>query len=461
MPQAGRMIGFCGCLLAVLAGPMPVWAGLPMLASETGIPTLAPLLERVTPAVVNISVVTREAGPRRGDPSDFLHRFFGLPEPEAEGNADPRLAAGSGVIIDAAKGYVLTNHHVIEDAEDIIVTLKDRREVHGKLVGSDAGTDIALLHIEADGLTALTIGESDALRVGDIVVAIGNPFGIGQTVTSGIVSALGRSGLSPEGYEDFIQTDASINPGNSGGALIDLKGELVGINAAILGPSGGNVGIGFAVPSRMARAVMEQLIQYGEVRRGLLGIEIQELTPDLAESMRLRTKRGAIITKVGRDTAAEQAGLRPGDVVVAVDGEILRGVVDLRNRVGLAPVGTVLRLSILREGKPVDVSARVGQDPRAQPTVLDNVPALGGASLRDLPRDRSGPGGITGVLVVAVEPGSPAWGLGLREGDVIVALNRYPVTSSEELLALASRTTRGALALHMVRAGRMTVLAIR
>src|SRR5215218_7512083 len=268
----------------------PVYA-----ATPAGLPTLAPLVNQVTPAVVNISVVTRasmEDNPLFRDP--FFMRFFSLPErPQRK-----EQAAGSGVIVDAARGYVLTNHHVIKDAEQVIVTLKDRRQFQAKVVGTDPGTDVAVLHIEARELTAIRFGDSDQLLVGDYVIAIGNPFGIGQTVTSGIVSALGRSGLSPEGFEDFIQTDASINPGNSGGALVNLRGELIGINTAILGPAGGNIGIGFAVPSNIARAVMSQIVKFGEVRRGRLGIEMVDLTAEIAKRLGVSTIEGVAVAAV-------------------------------------------------------------------------------------------------------------------------------------------------------------------
>src|SRR5437764_130756 len=260
-------------LLALLLAAGAAGAQIPAVAVRNGVPTLAPLLEKVTPAVVNIAVLQRspeEQNPLLRDP--FFRRFFGMP-----GRSEPQVAAGSGVIVDAKSGYVITNHHVVKDAREIVVTLKDKRRLPATLVGTDAGTDIALLRIQAGNLVEVRIGDSDELQVGDFVVAIGNPFGLGQTATSGIVSALGRSGLSVEGYEHFIQTDASINPGNSGGALINLRGELVGINSAIIGPSGGNVGIGFAVPSVMARAVMDQLIRFGEVRRGRLGISMEDV----------------------------------------------------------------------------------------------------------------------------------------------------------------------------------------
>lgn len=260
-------------------------AAAPMLDDQRGVLTIAPLLDRVTPGVVNISVTTvvaEQRNPLLDDP--FFRRFFGVPSQPRERQAQ---SAGSGVIVDAEKGYVMTNHHVIDNAGVVSVTLKDGRKFKAELVGSDPGTDIALLKIDPDNLTQVGFGMSDRVQVGDVVIAIGNPFGIGQTVTSGIVSALGRSGLGIEGYEDFIQTDASINPGNSGGALINTKGELIGINTAIIGPSGGNVGIGFAVPSDMAKAVMEQLVRFCEVRRGRLGVVIQDLSPDISEAMGL------------------------------------------------------------------------------------------------------------------------------------------------------------------------------
>ena len=305
-------------LLVILLFCAPLAAG-PVAAQQTalpandaGLPTLAPILEEVTPAVVNISVTTRspmDTNPLYNDP--FFRRFFDLPEMPP---ARPSLSAGSGVIVDADEGYVLTNHHVVENGEEIVVTLKDRRRFEAELVGSDPGTDIALLRIEPDNLTEIELGSSDSLRVGDFVVAIGNPFGLGQTVTSGIVSALGRSGLNVEGYEDFIQTDASINPGNSGGALITFDGRLVGINSAIISPGGGNVGIGFAVPIDMASAVMDQLVEFGEVRRGRLGVIIQDFTPDLAKALGADIDRGAIVTKVAPDSPAEAAGLQAGEI---------------------------------------------------------------------------------------------------------------------------------------------------
>ncbi len=342
-------------LLAGAPATAPVQAALP--ATVNGTTTIAPMLDQVTPAVVNIAVLSRAPqaadNPLLRDP--FFRRFFGdLPQAQAR----PQVSAGSGVIIDAQRGYVITNHHVIANAADIAVTLKDRRRVRAKLVGSDEATDVALLQIPAERLTALPIGDSDKLQVGDFVVAIGNPFGLGQTVTSGIVSALGRSGLKVEGYEDFIQTDASINPGNSGGALVNFNGELVGMNTAIIGPAGGSVGIGFAVPTSIIRSVMEQLVEHGAVRRGRLGVAIQDLTPDLAESLNVTGEQGAVIAKVEPGSPAERAGLRTGDVVVAVDGKPILSGTDLRNRVGLVRTGTPVQITLLRGGQQRNITVR-------------------------------------------------------------------------------------------------------
>jgi Do/DeqQ family serine protease len=335
----------------------------PAVSQEPVVPTLAPMLREVTPGVVNIAVSARAASenPLLSDP--FFRRFFDIPDmPE---QPQETSASGSGVVVDARRGYVLTNNHVVAEADTIEVATKDNQRFRARLVGRDPGTDIAVLQIQGQGLQAVPLGDSERLEVGDYVVAIGNPFGLGQTVTSGIVSALGRGGLRVEGYEDFIQTDASINPGNSGGALVDLRGRLVGINTAILAPSGGNIGIGFAVPINMARAVMDQIIEYGEVRRGRIGIAVQDLTPEIAAAIRVGANGGAVIAQVEPGSPAERAGLKRGDVVVAIDGNQVHSATQVRNHVGLKRIGQPVALTVERDGAKRVLTATIeeGQKP--------------------------------------------------------------------------------------------------
>ena len=447
-----RLLGLLVVALAVTC--TCATAAVPALPSRDGVPTLAPMLETVTPAVVNISVLSRSPeveNPLMQDP--FFRRFFDLPT-----RPKPQLSAGSGVVVDGGRGFVLTNHHVVKNAQEIVVTLKDRREFKARLVGSDAGTDLALLRIDAQNLRAVKFGDSDQLSVGDFVVAIGNPFGLGQTVTSGIVSALGRSGLDIEGYEDFIQTDASINPGNSGGALVNLKGELVGINTAIIGPAGGNVGIGFAVPSNMARAVMTQLAKFGEVRRGVFGVTSQDLTPEMARALKVNTSQGAAVVDVAAGSAAEKAGLKPADVVVAINGRPVKGSLDLRNQLGLVPVGETVEITVQRDSRERTVRAIIEPvKPRAGRG--EGLPELAGAAVVDIDSGRNG-ARTDGVGVVTVEYGSAAWNHGLRPGDVIVGVNRRKVTSVKELVSALKANDKSA-ALNVVRGDFLLTLAIR
>jgi Do/DeqQ family serine protease len=393
--------------------------------------SLAPMLKQVLPAVVNVSTTSRvriEQNPLFNDP--FFRHFFNIPQmPQSE----ERQSLGSGVIVDAQKGYVLTNHHVIENAQEITVTLHDGRQFAAKVVGKDPGVDLAVLSIKAGDLTALPIGDSNALEVGDFVVAIGNPFGLGQTVTSGIVSALGRSGLGIEGYEDFIQTDASINPGNSGGPLVNLDGQLIGINTAIVGPSGGNVGIGFAIPSNMAKDVMQQLIKYGNVRRGQLGIYIQDVTPELAKALGLERAAGAVIAKVVKGSPADRAGLKVGDVVTGFNGQKIHTSGQLRNAVGLLRVGTKVTLEVVHNGKVREVQVVIAEavEEKVDAGAIDE--RLSGAKVGPIRPGNPLAGEVKGVEVLDVDRDSAASEAGLRKGDIIVSVNRQPVEGVSDM----------------------------
>ena len=440
-------------LLAVSGAASPQ---LPAMMGGQRLPSLAPMLAEVTPAVVNIAVDVRtpEANPLFADP--FFRRFFELPDqPQQE-----EQAAGSGVIVDAARGIVVTNNHVVKDAERIMVGLKDRRVFKAEVVGVDPGTDIAVLRIPPDRLKAVKWGDSEALNVGDFVVAIGNPFGIGQTVTSGIVSALGRTGLNMEGYEEFIQTDASINPGNSGGALVNLAGELVGINTAIIGPSGGNVGIGFAVPAYMVRAVLDQILRFGEVRRGRVGVSTEDLTPEQAAKLGLKPTEGAVIVQIEPGSEAERAGLRPRDVVISVNGHPVRSSSELRNRVGLIPVGEEIELDILREGRPMRVRARVGELYKATTVTGKTIPQLAGARVTNVEPGMPMYGHVEGVVVTRVEQGSAAFRNGLRAGDIVFGVNRVRVRSVQDLLD-AMRSAEAPTRLAVLRGDYRITLVVR
>ncbi len=425
------------------------FAQLPAKVGEAPVPSLAPMLKTVSPAVVNIAIrgTVEVQNPLLNDP--FFRRFFDVPNTPRERQF---RSAGSGVIVDAKKGLIVTNTHVIENATEITVTLLDNRSLEAEVVGKDPGSDVAVLKVKPDNLQDIGIANSDLTEVGDFVVAIGNPFGLGHTVTSGIVSALGRSGINPEGFEDFIQTDASINPGNSGGALVNLSGELVGINTAILSRSGGNIGIGFAIPSNMMKAVMDQLVEFGEVRRGVLGVSIQTLTPDIAESMEISGKRGALVSQVMEGSAAEKAGIKPGDVITAVNGKAVEDAAGLRNAIGMLSVGDRLSIELIRNGKTRRVSATVGErDTVTEQEASELHPGLQGAELVD------GPDG--GVLIRSVAPGSPAAQRGLRPDDVILSVGRREVEDLGDFI----RAIEGASAfvLQIRRGSAILVIPIR
>lgn len=452
-----RSASRCALTLVLVWLPALASAQLPLVQRDGGrVPSLAPIIREAAPAVVNIRVVSTAARRNPLVENPAMRRFFQLP-PEI---AQQQQSAGSGVIIDARRGFVVTNHHVVDKADRVLVILKDRRHFEAQLVGSDPGTDIALLRIEARGLSQLRLGDSDQLEVGDFTVAIGNPFGLGQTVTSGIVSALGRSGLSVEGYEDFIQTDASINPGNSGGALIDLNGRLVGVNSAIIAPSGANVGIGFAVPSNMVASIVEQLIDFGEIRRGRLGVVIQDVTPELAQALNLDSLHGAVISRIEPGSPANRAGLKTGDVIVSVDGRAVVGSSDLRNRIGLVRAGQAVELIVVRDGRRRTIKTRVETPTPDNRADADNGinTKLAGAAFRDLARGDPAYGRVEGVLVSRVASNSPAWRNGLRSGDIITSVNSMRVARLSELRdainnggrALALRVLRGRARLSIV-----------
>ena len=456
-----RRIGLILVTALAMAAPAPqstALAAIPVAVGGQDLPTLAPMLKETTPAVVNIATRGRlrvRENPLLADP--FFRRFFNLPSAPRERQTQ---SVGSGVIVDGEQGYVLTNNHVIANADQIVVTLRDRRQFAAELIGTDPDTDIAVLRIPAEDLTTLRMGDSDRLEVGDFVVAIGNPFGIGQTVTSGIVSALRRSGLGIEGFEDFIQTDASINPGNSGGALVNLRGDLIGINTAIIGPGGGNVGIGFAIPINMAREVMDQLITYGEVRRGRLGVHAQDITPEIADALGVDLDQGAIITQVVRGSPAANAGIKAGDLVIAADGEPVRSATHLRNKIGLLRVGETIELTVLRDGDRHTLSAKLEEPEQLQMRGGGTVRRLSGATFAPLTEESTLFGRVEGIAVVDVERGSPAWQIGLRKRDVIVSVNRRPVHDLEDFKA-AVQASENALLLNVRRGNAQVFIVIR
>lgn len=433
-------------------------ASLPAEVDGKPLPTLAPMLEKTTPGVVNIATrgrVSVRNNPLLEDP--FFRYFFEMPRQPQE-----RLtqSLGSGVIVDRDKGYVLTNHHVIASADEITVTLNDGRQFDAKLVGTDPESDIAVIQIPNENLTAVSWGASERLRVGDFVVAIGNPFGLGQTVTSGIVSALGRSGLGIEAYEDFIQTDASINPGNSGGALVDLNGALIGINTAIIGPSGGNVGIGFAIPGVMARQIMRQLIEHGEVRRGALGIVVQSLSGSLAKAFDVKDHQGVVLTQVEPGSPADKAGLRAGDVIVEVNGRRVRHADDMRNIIGLQRIGEEIEMKVVRDGSSKSIHAVIEEPERHAVKGKELHARLAGALLGNPDSSMMGSSDALGIMVLDVERGSPVYAAGLRKGDIIVSINRQRVRTIKEGKQLA-HLNQNAILLNIQRGGNALFLLLQ
>jgi len=404
-------------------------AAFPSEVNGKELPSLAPMLQNVIQGVVNIATEGKKketselSHPFMDDP--MFKRFFNMPEHKQQPRHSQSL--GSGVIIDAKKGFIITNNHVIAKADKITVTLRNGKQYTAKVIGADEESDIAVIQIEAKDLTAVPMTDSEKLRVGDFVVAIGNPFGLGQTVTSGIVSALGRSGLGIESYEDFIQTDASINPGNSGGALVNLHGELIGINTAILSRSGANIGIGFAIPINMVNKIMTQLIEHGEIRRGRLGVYIQDLTPDLARAFNIKKHKGAVVSRVAPGSSAEKAGINEGDIIVSLNDKTIKNASGLRNTVGLLPIGEKIELGVLRDGKLRTIKAVIGEPQAEKKKAASLHKRLDGAVLGELEENHPLFGKIEGVIVVDIKQGSPAWVSGLRKNDAVTSVNRMPV----------------------------------
>ena len=444
MPTPFRFFLALGVVLPLCAS-----AALPAAVGGSALPTLAPLIEKVTPAVVNINTQQRVQVNSAYANDPFYRYFFGVPNvPQERINQ----SLGSGVIVDAARGYVLTNNHVVQGADAIAVTLQDGRTLKAKFVGADPDSDVAVIQIAAQNLTALKLADTERLRVGDFVVAVGNPFGLGQTVTSGIVSALGRTSLKGLDVQNFIQTDASINPGNSGGALINLAGELIGINTAIYSPSGGNVGIGFAIPANLAKSVMSQLISSGQVTRGTLGVETQALDARLALALKVPNGQGAVVTSVRAGSAGQAAGLLPGDVIVALAGKLVRSPGDLKSLEGLQTPGQGVEISILRDGEPLRVSSLLKARVSGEVASADIDPRIGGALFVDVPQELIARG-VRGVLLKELSAQSIFAASGLRSGDLISSVNRVAVNDTQQFtrVAKAALTQQGELLLKVSR----------
>ncbi|NIH15497.1 serine endoprotease DegQ [Serratia symbiotica] len=431
-------------------------AAMPVVVQGQPLPSLAPMLEKVLPAVVSVHVEGTQVQYQPQLPKE-LKRFFGHDFPDQRPSSRSFEGLGSGVIINAAKGYVLTNNHVINNADKIYIQLNDGRELDAKLVGRDEQSDIALLQLsEVKNLTAIKMADSDQLRVGDFAVAVGNPFGLGQTATSGIISALGRSGLNLEGLENFIQTDASINRGNSGGALVNLNGELIGINTAILAPSGGNVGIGFAIPSNMAQNLSQQLIEFGQVKRSMLGIKGSEMTPDMATVFNTDAQRGAFVSEVLPKSAAAKAGIKAGDILVSIDGKPVSSFAELRAKVGTTTPGKTIKIGLLRDGKSQEVSVTLDNNESSSTNAETLSPALLGVSLSN----GTLPSGEQGVKVDNIDQSSIAARIGLKKGDMIIGANRQRV---DNIIALRKilEAKPPIMALNVVRGNERIYLLLR
>ncbi|GIU07181.1 serine endoprotease DegQ [Shewanella sp. c952] len=431
--------------------PIVSQAAIPLAVGGETVPSLAPMLQKTTPAVVAVAVSGTHVSKQKVP--DAFRYFFGPNAPREQVQERPFKGLGSGVIIDAKEGYIVTNNHVIEGADEILIGLHDGREVEAKLIGTDAESDIALLQVKAKNLTALKRADSDKLQVGDFAVAIGNPFGLGQTVTSGIVSAMGRSGLGIEMLENFIQTDAAINSGNSGGALVNLNGELIGINTAIVAPGGGNVGIGFAIPANMVSNLVEQIIEHGEVRRGVLGVLGQDLTSELAKGFGIETQHGGFINEVMPDSAADKAGIKVGDIIVSVNGRKIKSFQELRAKVATMGAGSKVEFGLIRDGDEETVTAVLGESTQTAEAAAGAVhPMLQGAKLEN--------SNGSGVSITDVAQGSPAAASGLIKGDVIVGVNRSKVKNLKSLKSVLE-DQKGSVALKIQRDNTSIYLILR
>ncbi|CAD83574.1 serine protease [Candidatus Blochmanniella floridana] len=430
------------------------------LGSETpylSMPTsLAPMLDNVLPTVVSIHVEGTQPSKRLTLPKEFRY-FFGPDLPNGNFGNRPFEGLGSGVIINSNKGYIITNNHVVHGADKITIQLNDGREYNAKIIGHDEQTDLALLQIlKFKNLSEIKIADSDTLKVGDFAVAIGNPFGLGQTATSGIISALGRSGLNLEGLENFIQTDASINRGNSGGALVNLNGELIGINTAILAPGGGNIGIGFAIPSNIVKNLSQQLIDFGEVKRGQLGIKGTELTADIAKAFNIDIQRGAFVSEVLPGSAAAKARIKAGDVIISVEGKPIKNFAELRVKVGTTAPGKIIKIGLLRDGKTHIVSVLLDDSTCVSTSEENLIPALQGATLsNNYLKD-----GTPGVQVEEINKDSPAASIGLQKGDMIIGLNRTRISNLSQLRKILKENPT-VMALNIIRGGTNIFILLR
>ena len=428
---------------------------------SAGVPSLAPMLEDVTPAVVNIYTISEAEEKTQQIDDPFLRKFFNIPG-QQKSRKKNRAGLGSGVIINSKKGYIITNNHVIARAKDIKVKLQDGREFKATLVGSDPASDVAVIKISPDKLHAIKFSDSDKLRVGDFVVAIGNPFGIGQTVTSGIVSALGRSGLGIEAYENFIQTDASINPGNSGGALVNLKGELIGINTAIIGSRGGSgsVGIGLAIPVNMALDITQQLIEYGKVRRGYLGVSAQDLTNDLSKAFGIKANRGAIITQVLKDSPADLAGISIGDVVIKINNEDVQNASSMRNKIGLLKLNSIITMEINRKGKIITTKVQITEPKISKNDGIKINSRLQGIIFSSILENMPEYGKITGIKIIKMRKDSVAFSAGIRPNDIILSINNIPVQKIQDLEIVAGKND-SEIVVHVQRKNRTAFILLK